>query len=45
MRAAGLPSGGGFGTARAMAAFYQMMLQGGRLAAVHLFSKRTIESA
>src|SRR3984893_10175132 len=25
MRAAGLPSGGGFATARAMAAFYQMM--------------------
>ena len=34
MRSAGLPSGGGFGTARAMAAFYQMMLHGGRLGAV-----------
>jgi CubicO group peptidase (beta-lactamase class C family) len=43
MRAAGLPSGGGFGTARAMAAFYQMMLQGGTLGAVRLFSPRLIE--
>jgi CubicO group peptidase (beta-lactamase class C family) len=43
MRAAGLPGGGGFGTARAMAAFYQMMLDGGRLGAVRLFSKRMIE--
>ena len=43
MRAAGLPSGGGFGTARAMAAFYQMMLQGGKLGAVRLFSPRLIE--
>src|SRR5204862_36760 len=34
---------GGFGTARAMAAFYQMMLGGGRLGAVRLFSKRMIE--
>ena len=42
-RAAGLPHGGGFGTARAMAAFYQMMLGGGRLGAVRLFSKRMIE--
>jgi CubicO group peptidase (beta-lactamase class C family) len=43
MRAAGLPSGGGFGTARAMAAFYQMMLHGGKLGAVRLFSHRMIE--
>jgi CubicO group peptidase (beta-lactamase class C family) len=43
MRAAGLPSGGGFGTARAMAAFYQMMLGGGRLGGVRLFSRRLIE--
>lgn len=43
MRSAGLPSGGGFGTARAMAAFYQMMLGGGRLGAVRLFSPRLIE--
>ena len=43
MRAAGLPSGGGFATARAMAAFYQMMLGGGTLGAVRLFSPRLIE--
>jgi CubicO group peptidase (beta-lactamase class C family) len=43
MRAAGLPSGGGFGTARAMQAFYQMMLHGGKLGAVRLFSPRLIE--
>jgi CubicO group peptidase (beta-lactamase class C family) len=43
MRAAGLPSGGGFGSARAMAAFYQMMLQGGKLGAVRLFSPRLVE--
>ena len=42
-REAGLPHGGGFGTARAMAAFYQMMLGGGRLGAVRLFSHRMIE--
>ncbi|MBV8890068.1 MAG: beta-lactamase family protein [Alphaproteobacteria bacterium] len=42
-REAGLPHGGGFGTARAMAAFYQMMLNGGRLGAVRLFSKRMID--
>src|SRR4051794_7994147 len=42
-REAGLPHGGGFGTARAMAAFYRMMLGGGRLGAVRLFSKRMIE--
>ena len=42
MRAAGLPSGGGFATARAMAAFYQMMLGGGKLGAVRLFSPRLV---
>ena len=42
-REAGLPHGGGFGTARAMATFYQMMIGGGRLGAVRLFSKRMIE--
>jgi CubicO group peptidase (beta-lactamase class C family) len=42
-REAGLPHGGGFGTARAMATFYQMMLGGGRLGAVRLFSHRMIE--
>ena len=42
-REAGLPHGGGFGTARAMAAFYQMMLGGGRLGELRLFSRRMIE--
>ena len=32
-RAAGLPHGGGFGTARGIAAFYQLLLGGGSLAA------------
>lgn len=43
MRAAGLPNGGGFGTARGMAAFYQMMLGRGRLGSVRLFSPRLID--
>jgi CubicO group peptidase (beta-lactamase class C family) len=42
-REAGLPNGGGYGTARAMAAFYQMMLAGGRLGAVRLLSRRMID--
>ncbi len=42
-REAGLPHGGGFGTARAMAAFYQMMLGNGRLGAMRVFSRRLIE--
>jgi CubicO group peptidase (beta-lactamase class C family) len=41
-RAAGLPHGGGYGTARGMAAFYQMMLGQGRLGDVRLFSPRLI---
>jgi len=41
-RAAGLPSGGGFATARGMAAFYQMLAGGGRLGNVRLFSPRLI---
>jgi CubicO group peptidase (beta-lactamase class C family) len=41
-RAAGMPSGGGYATARGMAAFYQMLLAGGRLGAVRLFSPRLI---
>ena len=41
-RAAGLPSGGGFATARGMAAFYQMLLGKGRLDNVRLFSPRLI---
>jgi CubicO group peptidase (beta-lactamase class C family) len=42
-RRAGAPSSGGYGTARAMAAFYQMMLAGGRLHGVRLLSPRTIQ--
>jgi len=42
-RRAGVPSGGGYATARAMAALYQMMVQGGRLAGTRLFSRRLIE--
>jgi CubicO group peptidase (beta-lactamase class C family) len=41
-KAAGMPSGGGYATARGMAAFYQMLLAGGRLGAVRLFSPRLI---
>jgi CubicO group peptidase (beta-lactamase class C family) len=42
-RRAGSPAGGGYGTARAMAAFYQMMVQGGTLAGRRLLSPRMIE--
>jgi CubicO group peptidase (beta-lactamase class C family) len=42
-RAAGVPGGGGFATARAMAAFYQMMAGGGRLGATRLFSPRLVQ--
>jgi CubicO group peptidase (beta-lactamase class C family) len=41
-RSAGLPSGGGYATARGMAAFYQMLGHGGRLGQVRLFSPRLI---
>lgn len=41
-RAAGLPHGGGFATARGMAAFYQMLCAGGRLGSVRLFSPRLL---
>jgi CubicO group peptidase (beta-lactamase class C family) len=41
-RAAGLPHGGGFGTARGMAAFYQMLLNRGRLNGVRTFSPRLL---
>jgi CubicO group peptidase (beta-lactamase class C family) len=41
-RAAGLPSGGGYATARGMAAFYQMLVGNGRLGNVRLFSPRLI---
>jgi CubicO group peptidase (beta-lactamase class C family) len=42
-RAAGIPSSGGFATARAYAAFYQMMLGGGKLNGVRIFSPRLIQ--
>ncbi len=42
-RDAGLPHGGGFATARGMAAFYQMMANKGTLNGVRLFSRRLVE--
>lgn len=42
-RRAGLPSSGGYASARAMAAFYQMLVQQGRLAGVRLFSPRLVQ--
>ena len=42
-RRAGLPGSGGYGTARAMAAFYQMMAHEGRLGSVRLFSPRLVQ--
>jgi CubicO group peptidase (beta-lactamase class C family) len=42
LRAAGLPGSGGFGTARGMAAFYQMLAAGGRLNGIRIFSPRTV---
>ncbi|HSE93112.1 MAG TPA: serine hydrolase domain-containing protein [Methylomirabilota bacterium] len=42
-RRAGAPASGGYATARAMAAFYQMMLAGGRLGGVRLLSPRTVQ--
>lgn len=42
-RRAGTPGGGGYGTARAMAAFYQMLAQGGALAGRRVFAPRTIQ--
>jgi CubicO group peptidase (beta-lactamase class C family) len=41
-RRAGTPGGGGYGTARGMAAFYQMLLDGGTLGGRRLLSPRTI---
>jgi CubicO group peptidase (beta-lactamase class C family) len=41
-RRAGTPGGGGYATARAMAAFYQMLVQGGTLNGRRLLSPRTI---
>jgi CubicO group peptidase (beta-lactamase class C family) len=42
-RRAGTPGGGGYATARAMAAFYQLMVNGGTLNGVRLLSPRLIE--
>src|SRR5437868_13830136 len=39
-KAAGMPSGGGYATARGMVAFYQMLLGRGRLGEVRLLSPR-----
>lgn len=42
-REAGVPGGGGYGTARAMVAFYQMLAQGGRLGDARVFSRRMVQ--
>ena len=42
-RKAGTPGGGGYATARAMAAFYQMMVSGGTLNGVRLLSPRLVQ--
>ena len=42
-RAAGTPGGGGYATARAMAAFYQMLAGGGTLNGVRLLSPRMVQ--
>jgi CubicO group peptidase (beta-lactamase class C family) len=42
-RKAGVPGGGGYATARAMAAFYQMLAAGGTLNGVRLFSPRLVQ--
>jgi CubicO group peptidase (beta-lactamase class C family) len=42
-RRAGVPGGGGFGTARAMAAFYQGLLNGGEWNGGRLVSRRMIQ--
>jgi CubicO group peptidase (beta-lactamase class C family) len=44
-RAAGVPGGGGYGTARAMAAFYQALLAGGALGGARILAPRTIAYA
>ena len=41
-RRAGTPGGGGYATARGMAAFYQMLLQGGTLGGARVLSPRTL---
>src|SRR5262245_30469235 len=42
-RRAGTPGGGGYATARAMAAFYPMLLHGGTLGGTRVLSPRTIQ--
>jgi CubicO group peptidase (beta-lactamase class C family) len=42
-RRAGTPGGGGYATARAMAAFYQMLAAGGTLNGVRLLSPRLVQ--
>jgi CubicO group peptidase (beta-lactamase class C family) len=42
-RRAGIPGAGGFGTARAMAAFYQVLAHGGALAGARLVSPRMVQ--
>ena len=44
-RKAGAPGGAGYGTARAMAALYQMMLNGGELAGRRIVSPRLLQYA
>ena len=44
-RRAGVPGGGGYATARAMVAFYQMMLQGGELAGRRVVGRRVLDYA
>ncbi len=44
-RRAGAPGGGGYGTARGMAALYQMMLAGGALGGARIVSPRMLDYA
>lgn len=44
-RLAGIPSSGGFGTARGIAMFYQMLVGKGSLGNVRVVSRRTVEYA
>lgn len=44
-RRAGVPGGGGYGTARGMVALYQMMLAGGALGGSRIVSPRTLQYA
>ncbi|MBS7810183.1 serine hydrolase domain-containing protein [Roseococcus pinisoli] len=44
-RAAGIPGGGGYGTARAMAGFYQALVNGGSLNGQRILSRRMVAYA